>query len=84
MANLHATLFVQVAAERGHRRRYGKLPRVLLPGAKVDVATKAQRDKWAAIAGSAGLLEDQLIAFAKKNGFKPTKHLPAGAARNCV
>ena len=71
-------IFVQVAAQRGHRRKLGKHARVLLSGATVDVATKAMIDRLAPRAGSVGLLHDQTYAHAKRTGFTPAKHLPSG------
>ena len=66
-------IFVQVKANRGRRRKFGKLPRVLLSGATVDVATKRLREKWTKVTGSAGLTEDQVYAHGKQTGFRPKK-----------
>ena len=78
MCKLNSRIFVQVAGQKGHRRRYGKQRRVTLGGMTVDEATKRQRKIWEKVTHSAGILEDQLIAFAQKHGFKPRKHLPSG------
>ena len=78
MCKLNSKLFVQVAGQKGHRRRYGKQRRVLLSGATVDVATKLLRDKWTKTTGSAGITEDQVYSHAKRTAFKPRKHLPSG------
>jgi hypothetical protein len=75
MCKLNSKIFVQVAGVKGHRRRYGKQRRVLLGGMTVDEATKRQRNQWEKVTHSAGILEDQLIEFAKKNGFRPTKRI---------
>lgn len=67
---------VLVAAKRGHRRKFGRLPRVMLSGATVDVSTSNLAKRWRGKTLSLGLLLDQVFAFAKRRNFKPNRKKP--------
>ncbi len=54
--------------------RFGKLPRVMLPGATVDIATANQARRWRGKSLSLGLLIDQLVRHARTTHFKPTRN----------
>jgi len=74
MANIDATPFIQVAAPRGHRRKFGKKARVTLPGATVDESTHKQIKAWMRASGrSRGLVLDEVVAYARGERFTPTK-----------
>lgn len=70
---IDATPFVQIAVKRGHRRKFGREPRVMLSGATIDVSTLRQIARWRGKTLSLGLLTDQLVAFAKKKKFTPDR-----------
>ncbi len=72
MPNLDATPFIQITAARG-RKRMGKLPRVLLSGSTVDVATAKQLKAWGRACRSVGVALDQLVSHAKRKGFRPDR-----------
>lgn len=56
------------------RPRFAKQARVMLSGATIDTMTDRLIQRWLTASKlSAGLLHDQVYAFAKKKGFKPTK-----------
>jgi hypothetical protein len=67
-------IFVQVAGKAGRPR--SKNRRVMLGGALVDAKTKRIIERLAPQAGNVGRLHDQVYAFVKLAGFKPTKSIP--------
>ena len=71
-AQIDPTPFIQVAAPRGHRKRFAKHCRVFF-GATIDTATAKQIDRWAGKTLSRGLITDQVVALAKRRKFKPNR-----------
>lgn len=72
MSQIDATPFIQVAAPKGHRKRFKKHLRVFL-GATVDITTDKRVNRWAGKSLSIGLTLDQIVEFAAKHGFKPER-----------